>query len=256
MDILKDTNRIFVAKDNDIVIKKYKCLSDSRNKHLLGKLERIDELKKIKGLVVPEGYEVENGIVKNIYTKYIDYEDLLYNSCKNELSFETISRCLMNLEKTLKELHNNKIYALDFISNGNLKYNKDTNDIYLLDYEDMQVEDNLAFACNVSLRDFIYMKISKYYDSKKFTYNADIYLLAIFWFKLCTHLELPNISRNPIEMFETVDLPLDEEIAKNILLCYDLNIDNSYFDESFMELNRRFNLDFNEDMYFRKFIKK
>lgn len=255
MEILKDTNRISVIKDGNIVIKKFKNLSDKGNKSLLGKLERIDNVKKIKGLVVPFDYKLKNGIVEEIYTNYIDEPDLSYETNNGKLSFDSICESLSNVDLILKQLHENEILALDFISLGNLKFNKKTNEVYFLDYEDMQVGNNFAFACNQSLRNFLDLKYDKYYDNNRFTFNADIYLLAVFWFKMCTSVQLSNILRSPVNLFSCVNLPNDEEIAKKILLCYDLNDDNKYFDDDFLNMAKFYMLEDNNSDIIRKFKK-
>ncbi len=245
-----------MIKDGNTIIKKYKHLSNNQNIRLMGKLERISDVKKINGLTVPYGYNVKNGFVQETYTKYIDYDDLSYNTDNGKLSFESISKCISNLECILKKLHDNDICALDFSSSGNLKYNSKTNEVCLLDYEDMQVGPNFAFACNTSLRDFLDLSCDKYYASGKFTYNADIYLLAIFWFKMCTSLQLSNMLKKPYDLLDKVNLSINEEIAKKILLCYDLDSENQYFGEELLKIYDHYNLSDNKYSTLRKFIRK
>ena len=104
MQIIKNNDRVFVARQGDYIIKKYKNLSQKSNTYLRMKLEKTKDLKNINGLVLPYYYELRNGIVEEIYTKYIDFPDLCYDVTKNFISFETITDCFENLEKAIINL--------------------------------------------------------------------------------------------------------------------------------------------------------
>lgn len=255
MQIIKDDDRIFVAKEKDYVIKKFKNLSFRGNKYLYEKLESLSNIRNISELITPFYYEIENGRVKEIYTKYIDEPNLYYDVTKNLISFKTISKCLYNLEKAMKKLHENDIVLADFTTKGNLKYNPINNDIYILDYEDMQVGNSLAFSYSYFLKDFLPINNSKYFDGKKFTKNADIYLLANFWVRLCTTKNLCNIFGNPNEVLRDINLS-DNDIVKKILLCYDLKEDNRYFEGDFLNIYLTYRLKYSDDGFSRKFAKK
>lgn len=251
MIVLKDTDRVFVAKKDNYVIKRFRKLSDKNNKNLLGKLERINDTSKISGLIVPEYYETKNGVVKEIYTKYVDLPNLDYGVT----DFETITKCLINLEKILKKAHQEDICLLDFTTSGNLKYNPDSCEVYALDYEDMQIGNNLAFACSSKLIQFLSLDNDKYYSDSKFTKESDIFLLIMFWFRLCTYLELPDVFNNPANMLRTVNLHNDE-VARNVLLCYDLNRNNEYVSPYLDKTHLLYTLEFDHERFLRKFIRK
>ena len=256
MKILKDDDRIRVVRYGNYVSKQYKNLTKERNFALLGKLELKDKLRKIPGFITPFDYEVKDGKVKEIYTKYVDYPNFCYDISKDFFSFEVISKCLTNLNKTLREGHKNGVVFLDFISEGNLKYNPETFEVFLIDYEDCQIKDYDSFAWSYKLQNSGFINEKKYRSNKKFTKDADLYLLTIMWFNMCTSLSLEFTNTKPSEMLNLTGME-DSKIINKILLCYDLKKENEYYDTDFIRVYKDYLLEeLSEDNFFRSFVKK
>lgn len=253
MQIIKNNDRVFVARQGDYIIKKYKNLSQKSNTYLRMKLEKTKDLKNINGLVLPYYYELRNGIVEEIYTKYIDFPDLCYDVTKNFISFETITDCFENLEKAIIKLHDKDVILADFSTEGNLKYDSVTKSIYILDYMDMQIDNTPAFSYSYYLKDFLSINAPKYFRNSRFTKNADIYLLANLWLRLCTSQRLCNLTDSPFDTLEKAGI-LKGDIAKKILACYDLKEDNSYFGETFLEAYQFYTLKYSDGGLSRKFV--
>lgn len=253
MQIIKNDDRVFVARQDDYIIKKYKNLSQKSNIYLRMKLEKMEDLKNINELVLPYYYELRNGVVEEIYTKYIDFPNLCYDVTKNFISFETITDCFENLEKAIIKLHDKDVILADFSTEGNLKYDPVTKSIYILDYMDMQIDNTSAFSYSYYLKDFLSINAPKYFGHSRFTKNADIYLLANLWLRLCTSQRLCNLTDSPFDTLEKAGI-LKGDIAKKILACYDLKEDNSYFDETFLEAYQFYTLKYSDGGLSRKFV--
>lgn len=253
MQIIKNNDRVFVAKQDDYIIKKYKNLSQKSNAYLRMKLEKMSDLENINELVLPYYYELRNGMVEEIYTKYIDFPNLCYDVTKNFISFETITDCFESLEKALIKLHDKDVILADFSTEGNLKYDPTTKRIYILDYMDMQIGNTPAFSYSYYLKDFLSINAPKYFKHNRFTKNADIYLLANLWLRLCTSQRLCNLTDSPFDTLEKVGI-LKGDIAKKILACYDLKEDNSYFGKTFLEAYQFYTLKYSDGGLSRKFV--
>ena len=233
MQIIKNNNRILVARQDDYIIKKYKNLSQKSNTYLRMKLEKMSDLKNINELVLPCYYELRNGMVEEIYIKYIDFPNLCYDVTKNFISFKTITDCFENLEKAIIKLHDKDVILADFSTEGNLKYNPVTKGIYILDYMDMQIDNTPAFSYSYYLKDFLSINAPKYFKHNRFTKNADIYLLANLWLRLCTSQRLCNLTDSPFDTLEKVGI-LKGNIAKKILdnpSKENMKIGNLYFEK-------------------------
>ncbi len=256
MKVLKDDERTRVIRHGDYVTKEYKNLTKKTNSILLSKLEQKDELRKIPGFITPFDYEVKEGWVKEIYTKYVDYPNFCYDISKDFFSFEVISKCLTNLNKTLFIGHENGVIFLDFLSEGNLKYNPETFEVFLTDYEDCQIKDYFPFAWSYELQNSRFINEKKYFSNKKFTKDADLYLLAIMWFNMCTSSKLEFIDFKPYEMLKIMGME-DQKLIDKILLCYDLNKENEYYDDDFIRVYNDYSLKMqSDDDFYRRFVKK
>ncbi len=280
MKTLKDTSRVKVETDGFFVVKKYKNLSREENKTLMGKLERIDDLKQIKGFVVPSDYSLKNGTVNEIYTKYLNLPDffsnndnlfeglgiqeipglpffgnqLLSDNNSKKFDLETISKCFTNLNETLKEGHKNGVVFLDFASKGNLKYNPKTFQTYILDYEDCQIGNNRAFTWSLPLEKNPVTHSRKYRKGIIWNKNADIFLMTLRWFSMCTSIDLESFL-GPDETMNMMGLD-DSEIRRKIKLCYDSKKENEYYDDDFMRICSSYDIEEDSDDYGRCFVKK
>lgn len=255
MTILKEDNRIKVVKDGDVVCKRYKNLSKEANLSLLGKLEMSEELSIVDGLVTPFDYQVVNGQVKEIYTKFVKYPDLFYDFYSPPISFEKITKCLTNLNKTLRCAHQKGVVFLDFITKGNLKYNPETFEVYVLDYEDCQIGKYKAFAYSSVLRYSSVIHNKKYLVDNVFTKDTDLYLLVLTWFRMCTCLGLELTRKKPLDLLENSGMS-DSEMLRKILLCYDVKRENEYYDFDFTRVYDEFCLSRSSYDGCRKFVKK
>lgn len=256
MKVLKDDERTRVVRYGDYVSKQYKNLTKERNSILLGKLELKDELRKIPGFVTPYDYEVKDGWVKEIYTKYVDHPNFFYDISKDFFSFEAISKCLTNLNKTLRKGHENGVVFLDFLSEGNLKYDPKTFEVFLIDYEDCQIKEYNPFAWSYELQNSGFINEKKYRFNKRFMKDADLYLLSIMWFNMCTSSKLEFMNIKPYEMLKIMGMD-DPKITNKILLCYDLKKENEYYDDDFIRVYNNYALEeLSEDNFYRCFVKK
>lgn len=256
MQILKDDARTRIVKNGDYVSKQYKCLTAKQNISLLGKLEMKDELGKIPGFIVPVDYEIKDGLVSEIHTRYIDYPDFYYDSSKRPFSFETITKCLINLNRTLYEGHKNGVVFLDFTSQGNLKYDPETFNVFLVDYEDCQIGDYNAFAWSTSLQKKWLINEKKYCTNWKFTSDADLYLLINMWFYMSTLSNLEHAYINFIDLLKIIGID-DCEMVEKMSLIYNFKKKNEYYDDFFIKMYDNYSLEQIPDMDFvRRFVKK
>lgn len=256
--VLKDNDRVRVETDGKFVIKYFKNIPKEQNKILLNKLERKDELKAIQGFVVPEDFEVKKGDVKEIYTKYINYPDFFTKQsfdASSGLSLEVISKCFENLNKTLRQGHEKNVIFLDFISDGNVKYNPKTFQTYIMDYEDCQIDKNPAFAWSLHLQNTKICHLPKYRNGIFFTKNADIFLLILRWFNMCTQMELNTLLMTPTQMLSMMNMN-DPNIIRKTELCYVPFGSNEYFDDDFMRIFSDYKFEESSYDIGRAFVKK
>lgn len=255
-EVLKDSKRINIVRENDIVVKRFKNLTPRQNKMLLGKLERKDELKEIKGFVIPFDYQVKNGKVKEIYTRYVDFPDFFKpDLVSKDFTLEVISNCFENLNKTLKQAHEKDVVFLDFISDGNVKYNPKTFETYIMDFEDCQIGNNASFACNIQLVNTPVYNFPKYRTGMNFTKDADIFLLILKWFNMCTQVKLNYDFILPEEMLMLMNMN-DPEIVRKVILCFSQFGNNEYFDGDFIRVFNEYKMEENSCDIGRAFVKR
>lgn len=255
-EILKDNKRINIVRENDVVIKRFKNLTPEQNKMLLGKLERKDELKGIKGFVVPFDYQVKNGKVEEIYTQYVKLPDFFRpDLAPKDFTLEVISKCFDNLNKTLKQAHEKDVVFLDFTSDGNVKYNPKTFETYIMDFEDCQIGNNISFACSMHLVNTPVCNFPKYRNGMQFTKNADIFLLVLRWFNMCTQVQLNYDFMSPEEMLMMMNMN-DPEIVRKVILCFSQFGNNEYFDGDFMRIFKEYKMEEYSYDIGRAFVKR
>lgn len=238
-EVLKDTERVLVVREDDKVIKSFKNLTEEQNEILLGKLELKEKFKDIKGIVVPEDYTLKNGFVDEIQTQFIDLPDFYSSTGTSLLSFEVISYCMENLNYVLKQGHKNGMVFPDFPSKGNIKYNPQTFEIFLLDYEDNQIDNfPTGVICPTLVKNPL-MKSKKYFNKGLYTKEVDIYNMALRWYSLCTGWKLDaEIFRQGLTCSQALENAgiFNEELIMKFTKCFLKNYSNSYFDGDFMDM--------------------
>lgn len=243
--VLKDNERVMVIREDDKVIKSFKNLTPEQNKILTAKLELKDEFKDIQELILPQDYTFKNGVVDEIQTEYIDFPDFYSSTGTSLLPFETICYCMTDLNFAIKQGNEKGMVFPDFPSKGNIKYDPKTLRIFLLDYEDNQIDKLPAGTICPTLINNPLMKTKKYFNRGLFTKDVDIYNLALRWYSLCTGWRLDSeILKEGLTCKQALEKAgiYNDELIMKFTKCFLKNYSNSYFDSEFIDMYLNYEL--------------
>lgn len=180
------------------------------------------------------------------------------NDNKYFLTLEEITDYILKVANIIEKCHKHEIVVPDLASDGNVQFNKETKEVWLLDYQDMQVKNIKTSYHSSFIENDPIINFDKYYHDGLWTTNIDLYTLAIRYFYYATKINMPNASltgHKPEEYLALVGIS-DTYFAECLRRLYDLNQDNLDIRDAIIELNQKYTISPFVPGQARKFIKK
>lgn len=116
------------------------------------KLKTADELRNTKGLIIPDEISVDNkNDIKGFYYPYHDTPDLT-DFFINYYNMEDITEFYLLLADRVEALAKEKVIVPDLITPSNILYDKEKKEIFLIDYDGMQIKDIPTNTISMTLR--------------------------------------------------------------------------------------------------------
>lgn len=197
-------------------------------------------------------------VIPDYFSGNIEHFGDYANDNKYSLTLEEITDYILKVANMVEACHKHEIIIPDLASDGNVQFNKVTKDVWILDYQDMQVKNIKTSYHSSFIENDPVINLDKYYYNGLWTPNIDLYTLAIRYFYYATKINMPNASltgHKPEEYLALVGIS-DTYFAESLRRLYNPDQDNLDIRDAIIELNQKYTISTLVKGQARKFIKK
>lgn len=259
-------NTSIYTLDDSTIAKRFRFRNANKKNNYYKKAQYALQMSEIKRLQRPiDILETERGFCGYIehiipgtheksLTSFTDY----YNLNRHQITLREINDYILQVIGTIRECHANDIVNPDICSEGNVLYNILSKEVYLTDFQGMQVKDiSTDDMSDFYVGDPILMS-EKYSAHHLWSPNLDWYIIAIRYLYYTTKINLPRAVKMNVPLEDILKMAnlSQTSFGECIRILYDPEKDNLDFSAAIAELGDEYDISPFVQGRERQFIKK